>query len=282
LVIAQTVFELLGVRRVEDMFFKIHPDYIKAVSEVRMEKVDCPNCKQKTRDAWVYCYDGDWLQENVWPICHECEKATYAKDAGAKLIQKHKDVIDSDWYFIRPDDEAGFKNFETLNAPTTSAKQLAIDYTKRLLEGETRNLRISGTTGTGKTHLAKAIARTLKHEKKKVAFIESVKLFDKIKSMFGNPVAQERFEKQFAEFDLVVIDDVGVETRKTADELSWSSGEWVKLIDLRYGKSTVYTTNFDKESLQKTIGARAVSRMSENTEIIEIFTPGEGYREKVC
>lgn len=276
----QSVFDLLGVRRVEDMFFKIHPDYIKAVSEVRMEKVDCPSCKQKTRDAWVYCYDGDWLQENVWPICHECEKVAYAKGAGAKLIQKHKDVIDNDWYFIRPEDEAGFRNFEEMNVATGAAKQLATDYAKRLMEGEVRNLRISGTTGTGKTHLAKAIARTLKHKGQRVAFITSAKLFDKIKSMFGNTVAQERFEEQFAGFDLVVIDDVGVETHKE-DELSWSSKEWVRLIDLRHGKSTVYTTNFDKESLQKTIGARAVSRMSENTEIIEIFTPGEDYREKL-
>lgn len=280
MVIAQTVFELLGVRRVEDMFFKIHPDYIKHVSEVRMEKVDCPRCNQKTKDAWVYCYDGDWLQENVWPICHECEKAAYAKDAGAKLVQKHKDVIDGDWYFIRPDDTAGFKNFEEMNVATGAAKQQAADYVKRLMDGEVRNLRISGTPGTGKTHLAKAVARTLRHKGKRVAFIESVKLFDKIKGMFGNPVAQERFEDHFKKFDLVVIDDVGVETHKE-DELSWSSKEWVRLIDLRYGKSTVYTTNFDKESLRKVIGARALSRMNENTEDIEIFTPGEDYREKL-
>ena len=276
----ETVFERLGVRKVEDLFFKIHPDYVQGVSEVRMENVKCPRCERNTKQAWVYCYNGDWLQENVWPICHDCEKLAHAKDVGAQLIQKRQDVVDSDWYYIDADDKAGFKNFEDVTPEATAAKEKATAYVKELLEGQTKNLRLSGTPGTGKTHLSKAIARTLKHQGQKVAFIESKKLFNKLKSMFGNQVAQERFEKQFSEFDVVIIDDVGVETRK-ADELSWSSGEWVSLIDLRKGKSTVYTTNFDKESLKKVIGARSVSRMSENAEVIEIFTPDYDYRDEL-
>ncbi|MEV9639535.1 ATP-binding protein [Mammaliicoccus sciuri] len=277
----ESVFEKLNVRKVEDLFFKIHPDYVQSVSEVRMEFVQCPACQQHTKQAWVYCFDGDRLQEDVWSICHECQKQFYTLQVGAKLIQKRQDIVDGDWYYINSDDKAGFKNFEELNPELTAAKGKATDYIKDLLEGKIRNLRISGTPGTGKTHLAKAIARTLKHKGRKVAFIESRKLFDNIKNTFGNRVAQERFEKQFADFDLVVLDDVGVETNKAADELSWSSREWVKLIDLRRGKSTVYTTNFDKESLKAVIGARSVSRIGENSETIELFTPDHDYRDRL-
>lgn len=273
-------FDRLGVRRTEDLFFKIHPDYVKAVSDVKMEWVKCPRCKEETKQAWVYCYNGDWNQEDVWPVCHDCLQESYAKQVGAQLVQKRKDVVDGEWYFISATEQQGFKNFEELNPETTAAKKQAADYTSDLLNGQIRNMQISGTPGTGKTHLAKAIARTLKHKGKSVAFIESVTLFDKIKGTFGNQVALERLQKQFSEFEVVVIDDVGVETRKQ-DELSWSSGEWVKLIDLRQGKSTVYTTNFDKEKLRNVIGARAVSRMSENLETIELFTPDQDYREKL-
>ena len=75
-----------------------------------------------------------------------------------------------------------------------------------------------------------------------------------------------------------MIDDVGVETKKLTD-ISWSSSEWVRLVELRKGRSTVYTTNFDPKTLAGVIGARAESRMSEYSMMIEIFTPDQDYRK---
>ena len=275
-----SIWGILGVSKQEDLFFKIYPDLVKSVSAVRMEKVDCPSCKRPSREAWMYQQDGEWQQENVWPICNDCEKLAYAEKLGRQLKTKHMDVIDNDWYFISDSDSSGFKDFEEINQSTTAAKLKATGFAKTLLAGEIRNLRLSGTPGTGKTHLAKAIARTLKHGGKRVAFIESAKLFDKIKKNFGNDYEQNRFDEHFKNFDLVVIDDVGLETVKTSD-VSWTSREWVRLVDMRKDKATVYTTNFDTAALTGVIGARAESRMCENSEFIEIFTPGEDYRRKL-
>lgn len=272
------IWTRLGVTKQEDLFFKVHPELIGTVTEVRMDKVNCPSCKEQTREAWVYRQSGDWLQENVWHICNDCQKSAYSSQVTKQIRSKHQDVIDGDWYFLDDADQAGFKNFESLNEATTAAKTKAMDYAKLLLSGEERNMRLSGTPGTGKTHLAKAIARTLKSKGKRVAFIEAVQLFDKIKTTFGNDFERKRLDDHFAEFDLVVVDDVGLETKKVSD-VSWTSTEWPKLIDLRKGKSTVYTTNFDEAALANVIGARAESRMSENAESIEIFTPDKDYRK---
>lgn len=274
----EDIFDRLGLRRTEDLFFNARPEMIGSVSEVRIDKVKCPGCSEISLDAWIYKQNGDWLQENVLPICNSCRQIALSKKYTSSLNSKHQKIIDKDWYLIRDYDDAGFKNFETPSTETTVAKTKAIDYTKAIMAGETRNLRLSGTTGTGKTHLAKAIARTLKHQGKSVAFIGANHLFSNIKKMFGNDHAQERFDEQFSGFEVVIIDDVGVETSK-ANEISWSSSEWVRLIDMREGKSTVYTTNFDEKSLAGVIGARAESRMSQNAESIELYTPDKDYRK---
>lgn len=271
-VAVQDIFARLGFRRVEDLFFKARPEMIGSVSEVRMQKINCPSCKEDNLDAWIYRQNSDWLQEKVWPICNDCQKIAYADQLKISLNSKHQKVLDGDWYFIKDTDQMGFKNFEAESPEMIAAKQKSVDYVKSLLKGETRNLRLSGTTGTGKTHLAKAIARTFKHEGKSVAFISADKLFSKIKGTFGNDHARERLDNQYSAFDLLVIDDVGVETSKANGEVSWSSSEWVRLIEMREGKSTVYTTNFDEESLAKVIGARAESRMSTNSDLVELYT----------
>lgn len=273
----ENIFDRLGFRRTEDLFFKARPEMIGSVSEVRMDKIKCPGCEELRLDAWIYKQNGDWLQELVLPICNPCQQIALSKRYTSTLKTKHQKIIDGDWFLIDKNDESGLKNFETKSPETLAAKDKASEYVRSLLGGKTRNLRISGTTGTGKTHLAKAIARILKHEGKNVAFISADELFDKIKRTFGNDYAKERLYEQFAEFEYVIIDDVGVETSK-ADEISWTSSRWVQLIDLREHKSTVYTTNFDEKSLASVIGARAESRMSTNADHIELYT-NKDYRK---
>lgn len=43
------IWDLLGAKQ-EDLFFKVYPELIKTVTEVRMEKVRCLNCKENSRD----------------------------------------------------------------------------------------------------------------------------------------------------------------------------------------------------------------------------------------
>ncbi|HET6872602.1 MAG TPA: hypothetical protein VFH42_06385, partial [Sporolactobacillaceae bacterium] len=61
--------------------------------------------------------------------------------------------------------------------------------------------------------------------------------------------------------------------------VSWTVTEWTRLIELRTGKSTVYTTNLDDFELPKVIGNRAFSRMYDNTLFIDLFT--DDYRKRL-
>lgn len=277
---ASDIWSLLGTARQEDLFFKVYPELISTVTEVRMAKVACAGCGEAQRDAWVYLQNGEWRMEHVASLCADCEKDAYAKAVTKQLRRKHAEVVEKDWYQIDESDDAGFKNFEIVNTETKVVKAQAVEYVIALRNGEQRSLRIAGTPGTGKTHLAKAIARTLKVDGKGVAFVEATTLFDKVKKLFGDEVARRRFEAYFTAFDLVVIDDVGLETKKVAD-VSWTSTEWVRLIELRKGKSTVYTTNFEAGALAEVVGARAESRMCEHAMHIDIFTPDEDYRRRL-
>lgn len=275
---ASDMWSLFGGLRQENLFFKAYPHLEGIVTDVRMGKINCPSCKQDKRDAWIYTKDGEETWESVWPICSDCEKGCFSTTVTKQIKEKHEKVVENDWYFIRPEETAGFKNFEEHNTQSRVSKSKAIEYYKRFLEGENLNLLIMGIPGTGKSHLSKAIARSAKHDGKKVAYITSTQLFSKIKDTFNNPPARERFNEQFKSFDLVVIDDVGLETKKIA-EVSWSTSEWTELLNMREGKSNIWTTNFDDIALGKVIGERSVSRMYDNTMFIEIFT-GEDYRKK--
>lgn len=274
---ATDMWSMFGGLRQENLFFKAYPHLVDQVDNVRMGKIECPSCKEQKRDSWVYEKDGQEHWESVWPRCNDCEKNVVSTHVTKQMIQKHEKVVENDWYFLNESDKAGFKNFEEHSKSVSVAKAKAVEYTKRLKAGEQMNLLVMGIPGTGKSHLSKAIARTLKYEGKSVAFITAAHLFTKIKATFNNQPARDRFNEQFQKFDLVVIDDVGLETKKIS-EVSWSTSEWTDLLNMREEKSTVWTTNFHEIALSEVIGARTVSRMYENTMFIDIFT-GEDYRK---
>lgn len=275
--INEGTFTFMGLRMV-DIFFKVRPEMIERAEEVEMGTITCPSCKEKSLDAWIYLENGKWQAEKVWSICKPCQQEALSKKITRDLMKKRQEVIEGSWYHVPDSDESGFKNFEALDEQTRVALENAKAFARVIAAGGVGNLRIAGSTGTGKTHLAKAIARTAKHAGINVAFIEAAKLFEMIKATFGNDYERRRLDEQFAGFDVMVIDDIGVETKKR-DEISWTSSEWVKLIDMRKDKSTIYTTNFDDDSLRKVIGARAESRMSVNAVTIDLFT-SKDYRKR--
>ncbi|WP_391119373.1 ATP-binding protein [Psychrobacillus sp. L3] len=271
-------WEKFGNLRQEDLFFKVHPELIDIVSEVEIKKTECPSCKKDERVSWVWAFDETEYEEPVRDLCRDCELEALSLETGYTLNEKRRAVIDKEWYFINENEASGFKNFEVHDEKSEFAKKTTTEYIKRLLAGEQLNLMMLGKTGTGKSHLSKAIAKTAKHKGKKVAYITAMHLFNKIKGTFNNIHERNRFNEQFKAFDLIVIDDVGMETKKVA-EVSWSTSEWTELLNLREGKSNIWTSNFDEQSLSKVIGDRTLSRMYENTIFIENFT-GEDFRRR--
>lgn len=108
---------------------------------------------------------------------------------------------------------------------------------------EATNVVLIGNPGTGKTHLAIAIAYSVAIRRNSVYFIKFNKLITILKNSY-NEGTFERKVKQFFKYKLLIIDEVGF------NEISQLDAKlFFQLIDLRYTKrSTIFTSNltFDK------------------------------------
>ncbi len=262
----------------ENLLFNVRPDLKGQTDEVKLKKFKCSSCGEMTIDGWEYRI-GDQVEcLTAAQECNACGTKELSRQVTEELFQKRIDALISNWWFLLDNETAGFKNYEPINELTNKARNIAISYTQNFSQNSLmeKNLLIMGNTGTGKSHLSKAIARTLKARGFKVGFIPAVDLFNKIKATFddGN---HERLFQEMKQLELLVIDDVGVETTKLND-ISWTVRTWTEIIDNRLGLANIWTTNLDDSSLSEVVGKRAFSRMYENTKFIDLFT--EDYRKK--
>ena len=108
---------------------------------------------------------------------------------------------------------------------------------------EATNVVLIGNPGTGKTHLAIAIAYSVAIRRNSVYFIKFNKLITILRNSY-NEGTFERKVKQFFKYKLLIIEEVGF------NEISQLDAKlFFQLIDLRYTKrSTIFTSNltFDK------------------------------------
>ncbi len=264
----------------KNMLFHIRPDLKGKVGldAIKLKKYQCSQCQEDTIDGWEFELDGMLQQITAAQQCNSCGTKELSRQVTAELNEKRLNLLISNWYFISDQETAGFKNFEPVNDLVKDAKQKTMNYVGAFSQKclREKNLLIMGSTGTGKTHLSKATARTLKARGFKVGFITAVELFNKIKATFDNGSADRVFD-EMKKLDLLVIDDVGVETVKL-DDVSWTVRTWTEIIEARMGLPNIWTTNLDEPSLAKVVGQRAFSRMMENTRFIDLFTDDQ--REK--
>jgi DNA replication protein DnaC len=271
---------LLGSERMKNMLFNIRPDLKGKTGEITLKKFKCSKCEELTIDGWEFELNGSLTQVTAATICNSCGSKELSRQATKELEEKRVAQLISNWWTLDDKEKSGFKNYNTTSNSTLKAKENAIAYTQLFSQNslKEKNLLIMGNPGTGKTHLSKAIARTLRARGFKVGFLTAVQLFDKIKSTFdtGEEMKKRLFD-EMKKLDLLVIDDVGVETTKVTD-VSWTVRTWTEIIEARMGLKNVWTTNLDDSHLGDIVGQRAFSRMYENTRFIDLFT--DDYRKR--
>lgn len=157
-----------------------------------------------------------------------------------------------------------------------------MDFVKTFIEMDSvkrYNLLLMGNTGAGKTHLAIAIARTLKEKGFLVGVLTTGTLLSIIKATFqkGASQTEKGIFNDLRKFDLLVLDDIGSEARGK-DEFDWSKSKLYEIVNHRVGKPTIYTSNFNEQHLPTAIGERVFSRLYNNTKFIELVT--DDYRKK--
>ena len=144
------------------------------------------------------------------------------------------------------------------------AKEYADHFAYHKAKGD--GLYIEGTNGTGKTHLAAAIALQLINEGVPVICKTSSDLLLDIKRSFDdNSINEVQVLDVYKKVDLLIIDDLGKE--QCSD---WSMSTLYSILNDRYEdmKPTIITTNYNTDGLANVLTPKGF----DNTKIIAIIS----------
>lgn len=136
-----------------------------------------------------------------------------------------------------------------------------------------------GKPGTGKNHLALAIAkRVIEEHQSTVTFTTVLKIAREFKSTWSKSATRTEDEviRQFTKPDLLIIDEVGAQFGSEAEKLIM-----FEIINTRYEsmKPTILISNQTKDELASFIGERVIDRMSDGGGCTLSFT-WDSYRSR--
>ena len=134
---------------------------------------------------------------------------------------------------------------------------------------------LEGGSGTGKTHLAAAIANRCMEREVPVLFVVAPDLLDHLRASFGpqNEMPYDELFEQIKSIPMLVLDDLGVQS-----STPWAEEKLFQLLNHRYVTqlSTVITTNVAVDQTE----ARLQSRLSDSR-LSQVLDLGDVTRGKV-
>ena len=161
----------------------------------------------------------------------------------------------------------------------------ALRTAKKYVDGFDKNfelgvgLVIVGSVGTGKTHLAVAIANELLNLGYSAHFCTVMSAVRRVKDTWnaGSEKTETQAIEDFLHPDLLILDEVGVQFGSDTEKLIL-----FEILNRRYEEMlpTILLSNLGAEGLKESLGERVVDRMRENG-ALSIKCEWESYRSKV-
>lgn len=166
-----------------------------------------------------------------------------------------------------------FGNFEARRDPNAYNNCLAYSNREGLFSDNRNSLLIFGGYGSGKTHLAAAIANALIDRGIPVLFGTFADHLEKIREEFDK-TGQKKYQSMMKNTPMLVLDDLGKE--KLTD---WAREILFNVINYRYEHKLpfILTTNFNEKQLDSYIGGALYSRMCEMC--TAVTTSGKDFRK---
>lgn len=195
-------------------------------------------------------------------------KAAEAEEKRRKAMQERVNRLLGKSGIKKRFQQRTFPNFRCDTPGRTKNYRIAKEYADNFAYHRARGdgLYIEGTNGTGKTHLAAAIALQLIGEGIPVICKTSSDLLLDIKKSFDDStVSEAQVLDIYKRVDLLIIDDLGKE--QCSD---WSMSTLYSILNDRYEdmKPTIVTTNYNAESLVSALTPKGF----DNTKIVAIIS----------
>lgn len=198
----------------------------------------------------------------------------------SKLAQKYKKQANLSKRF----QQRTFENFNVENSMQKNSKTKALNYAKDIqtnIENGTNIIFIgSGSVGTGKTHLACAIANEILENGIPVKVLNVVSLVDELKEF------SSELKKELKTVKVLLIDDLGKENGTV-----WLCSEIYGIVNARYENElpTIITTEGSLNDLERNYlidingkavnkGLSMISRLTESCVLVQM--QGDDYRAK--
>lgn len=171
-----------------------------------------------------------------------------------------------------------FENYTCSNEGQQRAKRIAQAYANRFgeMQRDCRSMVFYGTTGTGKNHLASAIANQLLQKGRSVVVTKVIDLMSRFRAAYrrDSTTTEADLVHSFTKLDLLVIDEVGMSHGSTDEVVQLN-----RIIDERtnHGVPTIILTNLSPDQLTQTLGARVMDRLTAHKGVMMEFN-WESYR----
>lgn len=220
----------------------------KADSEAQMDGKTSSAHKQKMEEKFYEAFREDALKQRA----EKARKLREASNLGARFAHRT------------------FENFDVDRDRNAYEKCLA--YSETYKDSERNCLLLIGGYGTGKTHLAGAIANKLMDEGVPVLFDTFGGHLNKLKAEFNG--GKSVYLEQMKTVDMLILDDIGKE--KITE---WSQSIMYDVINYRYEHllPIVLTTNLKNVALNEYLGGAVFSRLCEMC--TGAVMSGEDYRK---
>lgn len=159
-------------------------------------------------------------------------------------------------------------------APQTERAEKVLDACRRYVDTwkerseRGSSLILSGNVGTGKTHLACAIAHALIHKHGiRTKYLTVMQTMQRIRATYaqGAEETEQEILEKIAALDLLVLDEVGVQTGSNHEH-----SMLFEIINRRYADvlPTIVISNLGAKELAAAIGERLVDRLRENGAVL--------------